>query len=138
MIIFRNSSCVTEWLPEKNALINRWKGVVREEEFVGTMKACMWFAAENPVKHYVSDRTDLEYLWDGWEDWSVKNLANNPRSSKTVDFILIDPNRNFAPFLQEDFEMRFRENGSELRVKIAHDNEELKDILSKKKSKSSV
>lgn len=136
MIVFKNSNCTTEWLHDEKILINHWNGIVKKNEFIGTMNACMWFAQENPISHYVSDRTHLEYMWDAWEDWAVEHLAETARALKTENFVLLDPNRKFVEFLKEDLEQKFRKYGAHINVEVVHSKQELIDMVHKGASKT--
>lgn len=69
ILISKTNRASLVWHGQLGCLINHWKGQVNEREYTVLMEYTMQFIQTHEVRGYVSDMSELEWIWEHAHDW---------------------------------------------------------------------
>ncbi|ANQ47932.1 hypothetical protein KMW28_13485 [Flammeovirga yaeyamensis] len=91
MIIFKNNAADVQWSLNQNAIICHWKDNPSFDEIKEVVLAVTELQEANELAHYISDRSNLSFLWSGYIEWYAFHLYQIQLSSLFSNVIVLDP-----------------------------------------------
>ncbi|MBB6462820.1 hypothetical protein [Flammeovirga kamogawensis] len=99
MIIFKNTTATVEWDVLAKSIECTWKHYSNVDEMEEVILAIIDLSEANDIDFYVSNRTDLTFIWSGHKEWSMfKKFNFNLRHQFSDIFILDHQKEKNLPF----------------------------------------
>ncbi|MBD0402715.1 hypothetical protein [Flammeovirga sp. EKP202] len=104
MIVFKNESAFVEWNTTTDTLICNWKTVTNSTKMEEVIESIVEIRNINEIKHYVSNRSHLNYSWSGLPEWHIFFDTDSKSLLNFDDVYIIDPHQSSNEHLKDSLE----------------------------------
>ncbi|NLR94173.1 hypothetical protein [Flammeovirga agarivorans] len=92
MIIFKNDAAVVQWDIATDSIVCHWKNQLNSQPIQEVVQAIIELQEANGISFYISDRSELNFLWSGYNEWYAFDLLQFDLKKEFHTTLVLDPN----------------------------------------------